>query len=58
VLKNSDSRLFKKVSDARRTRNRSFDFAQDRLEAYLQYVVTRRLSATKQVSLFQQPVRI
>jgi hypothetical protein len=29
-----DAKLFKKVSDARRARNRSFDFARDRLEAY------------------------
>ena len=42
-------RLLKKISDTRRAKNR-------RAEAYFaQYVGARRLSATKQMRLFQQP---
>ena len=33
-VRNAVGRLLKKTSEARRAKNRSFDFAQDRLEAY------------------------
>ena len=51
-------RLVKKVSVARRAKNRSFGYAQDRPSAgvFMWYVGARRSSATKQMSLFQQPV--
>ena len=49
VMKNSVFRLLKKISEARRAKNR-------RAEAYFTgYVGARRLSATKPMSLFQQP---
>ena len=51
---NFGCRLFKKVSEARRALYRSFDIAQDRLEAYEQYVEARGSSATKPMRLFQQ----
>jgi hypothetical protein len=45
VAEKSVLQAAQKDAEARRAKNRSFDFAQDRLEAYLQYVVARRLSA-------------
>ena len=35
LLKKELCRLLKKISEARRAKNRSFDYDQDRLEAYL-----------------------
>src|SRR5262249_9428208 len=57
TLKNCICRLLKKISEAK---NRSFDSAQDRLGGGVlnQYVAARRLSATKHMSLFQQPARV
>jgi hypothetical protein len=46
-----------KGPDARRARNRSFGFAQDKLGGgVLADTLERAMSATKQVGLFQQPV--
>ena len=57
VLKNSVYRLLKKISEARRAKDRSFGFAQDGLggSVHSQYVGARRLNATKRMSLLQQP---
>jgi hypothetical protein len=57
VLKNSVHRLLKKISEARRAKNRSFGFrsGQARRSVLSQYVGARRLSATKHMRLFQQP---
>ena len=54
LSKNIVGRLVKKVSAARRARNRSFGFAQDGLGGgvRMQYVGAIRSSATKQMSLF------
>ncbi len=51
-------RDFDASSAERRARGRSFDLAQDRLSGGVlrQYVGARRLSATKQMGLFQRSV--
>ncbi len=66
LLKISVCRLLKKISEARRAKNRSFGFAQDRLSGGVlsQYVAARRFRApfdnaqgNRHMSLFQQPAR-
>jgi hypothetical protein len=48
LLRNRECRLLKKISEARRAKF-------DELRRALQYVEANRTSATKHMSLFQQP---
>ena len=52
LIKNSVCRLLKKISEARRAKNRSFGSAQDRLGVLERYVVARRFKRNEAYESF------